>query len=364
MASMAVNELGPMLTATEVADMLHLHVNTVKRLGDRGELPFYRVCKRGDRRFRLDDVMKFPRRTADLAPFGRRSDRHTVLRTSSARPTGYGRSFAVPVTYASAGIASPGHPACAVPGGGGCGERARQGPADRRADRRSRHRSTGSRRLRDSVVAGLLIIGSFIARALAPTGDGFLLGPLGNVIIFLANIAVIVGIAWIAYNVFAFLSAHFGVTNLARAPQGRDPPAPLVRDAAHGADRCPAAGARPRPDARLWRRAGLHRRGYGEPGFVRDGRGSPRAADGDPGAAAQGEGRRSGPRPHRTGCRAPRAIAAAAAPAAVPPPAPATAVPPAADTAASLANLTALRDQGLITPEEYEAKRTEILGRL
>ena len=40
MASMAVNELGPMLTATEVADMLHLHVNTVKR------------------RFRLDDVMK------------------------------------------------------------------------------------------------------------------------------------------------------------------------------------------------------------------------------------------------------------------------------------------------------------------
>lgn len=59
MASMAVNELGQMLTATEVADMLHLHVNTVKRLGDRGELPFYRVCKRGDRRFRLDDVMKF-----------------------------------------------------------------------------------------------------------------------------------------------------------------------------------------------------------------------------------------------------------------------------------------------------------------
>jgi excisionase family DNA binding protein len=48
-----------MLTAAEVAEMLHLHVNTVKRLGDRGELPFYRVCKRGDRRFRLDDVMRF-----------------------------------------------------------------------------------------------------------------------------------------------------------------------------------------------------------------------------------------------------------------------------------------------------------------
>jgi excisionase family DNA binding protein len=59
MASMAINELGPMLTASEVADMLHLHVNTVKRLGDRGELPFYRVCKRGDRRFRYEDVMDF-----------------------------------------------------------------------------------------------------------------------------------------------------------------------------------------------------------------------------------------------------------------------------------------------------------------
>jgi excisionase family DNA binding protein len=59
MAVVASNQLGPMLTASEVAEMLHLHVNTVKRLGDRGELPFYRVCKRGDRRFRLEDVMGF-----------------------------------------------------------------------------------------------------------------------------------------------------------------------------------------------------------------------------------------------------------------------------------------------------------------
>ena len=56
---MMTNEVGKLLTAAEVAEMLHLHVNTVKRLGDRGELPFFRVCKRGDRRFRLDDVMAF-----------------------------------------------------------------------------------------------------------------------------------------------------------------------------------------------------------------------------------------------------------------------------------------------------------------
>ncbi len=60
---MAVSELGPLLTASEVAEMLHLHVNTVKRLGDRGELPFFRVCRRGDRRFRLEDVVAFLTRT-------------------------------------------------------------------------------------------------------------------------------------------------------------------------------------------------------------------------------------------------------------------------------------------------------------
>ena len=59
---MISNEVGKLLTATEVADLLHLHVNTVKRLGDRGEIPFYRVCKRGDRRFRVDDVLDFLRR--------------------------------------------------------------------------------------------------------------------------------------------------------------------------------------------------------------------------------------------------------------------------------------------------------------
>jgi excisionase family DNA binding protein len=59
---MISHEVGKLLTATEVADLLHLHVNTVKRLGDRGEIPFYRVCKRGDRRFRYDDVLDFLRR--------------------------------------------------------------------------------------------------------------------------------------------------------------------------------------------------------------------------------------------------------------------------------------------------------------
>jgi excisionase family DNA binding protein len=60
---MMTNDVGKLMTASEVADMLHLHVTTVKRLGDRGELPFFRVCKRGDLRFRYDDVLDFLRRS-------------------------------------------------------------------------------------------------------------------------------------------------------------------------------------------------------------------------------------------------------------------------------------------------------------
>jgi len=59
---MASPEIGQMMTASEVAAALRLHVNTVKRLGDRGELPFFRVSKRGDRRFRVDDVIAFLQR--------------------------------------------------------------------------------------------------------------------------------------------------------------------------------------------------------------------------------------------------------------------------------------------------------------
>lgn len=38
----------PLLTARQVADRLHLHVNTVKRLVARGELQAFRIGSRGD----------------------------------------------------------------------------------------------------------------------------------------------------------------------------------------------------------------------------------------------------------------------------------------------------------------------------
>ena len=48
--------IGSLVTTAEVAAMLHLHANTVKRLGDRGDLAYFRVCARGDRRYRMEDV--------------------------------------------------------------------------------------------------------------------------------------------------------------------------------------------------------------------------------------------------------------------------------------------------------------------
>lgn len=54
------------LKTREVAAWLGVHINTVKRLGDRGEMKFFRIGIRGDRRYRADDVNEYlVRRTAD-----------------------------------------------------------------------------------------------------------------------------------------------------------------------------------------------------------------------------------------------------------------------------------------------------------
>lgn len=49
----------PMLTVREVAEMLHVHVNTVRRWSNRGILKVYQINSRGDRRFRQQDVALF-----------------------------------------------------------------------------------------------------------------------------------------------------------------------------------------------------------------------------------------------------------------------------------------------------------------
>ena len=53
------NRTGPMLTVREVARLLHIHSNTVRRWSDQGKIKSYRVTSRGDRRFRRIDIDHF-----------------------------------------------------------------------------------------------------------------------------------------------------------------------------------------------------------------------------------------------------------------------------------------------------------------
>jgi excisionase family DNA binding protein len=50
------DEMEPMLTTSEVAKILNVHINTIRRWSNSGTLKSYRIGSRGDRRFRGSDV--------------------------------------------------------------------------------------------------------------------------------------------------------------------------------------------------------------------------------------------------------------------------------------------------------------------
>ena len=52
-------EIEPMLPVREVARLLHVHSNTLRRWADRGVIRAYRITRRGDRRFRRADIARF-----------------------------------------------------------------------------------------------------------------------------------------------------------------------------------------------------------------------------------------------------------------------------------------------------------------
>ena len=47
---------GNLLTVGQVARILHIHPNTVRRWSNKGVLKAYRISERGDRRFKKEDV--------------------------------------------------------------------------------------------------------------------------------------------------------------------------------------------------------------------------------------------------------------------------------------------------------------------
>jgi excisionase family DNA binding protein len=48
-----------MLTVSEVADMLHVHPNTIRLWSKIGVLKAYRIGKRRDYRYKIDDIESF-----------------------------------------------------------------------------------------------------------------------------------------------------------------------------------------------------------------------------------------------------------------------------------------------------------------
>jgi len=50
-----------MLTTSEVAHLLNVHINTVRRWSNQGIIKAYRIGPRGDRRFQEEDIADFLR---------------------------------------------------------------------------------------------------------------------------------------------------------------------------------------------------------------------------------------------------------------------------------------------------------------
>ena len=52
-------QIASLLTTSDVARLLNIHINTVRRWSNEGKLKAYRIGSRGDRRFQQGDINVF-----------------------------------------------------------------------------------------------------------------------------------------------------------------------------------------------------------------------------------------------------------------------------------------------------------------
>ena len=228
--------------------------------------------------------------------------------------------------------------------------------------------------VRDSIIPVLVILVALAVKSLSPSGDN-VFGTIGGWLDLAANIAIIVAILWGVLNVAEFLSAHFGVTNMR-----------VLRYEGLIRRRSSETLLSMLTDVRLDEPALGRMLGYGDLRILTSSGAAGQDTFKTVAAAAHLrtaiQEQKTGPqrpaaRPEPGPAAAPAAFAAPAADAApVAPVSPPAAMPESAttaapltaaaadDAAAALARLADMRDQGLITPEDFETKKAEILGRI
>jgi hypothetical protein len=203
--------------------------------------------------------------------------------------------------------------------------------------------------IRASLIAILIILGAFVLRWLAPTGDGFF-GSIGNLMDLISTGLLLFAILWIVYNIAEFLSAHFGVTNMR-----------VLRYEGILRRRSSETLLPTLTDVRLDEPALGRMLGYGNLKILTA---SGAAGEDNFMTVAKVKELRTAIQEQKASSMtggAAAAVAIGATPAPAPRPASAA---PAPDTAAALAALDSLKTQGLITDQEYQGKRSEILGRI
>ena len=209
---------------------------------------------------------------------------------------------------------------------------------------------------RDSLwAAGMILLGLFLWYW-NPSGDG-ILGFLWAAIALARWVLLIGGIAWVAYNIIVWRTAEFAVTNLR-----------VLRYEGFIQRRSSETLLTSVSDVKL--NVGILGKslGYGDLQiFTQSG---DAGSDNFTSITKPAEFRNammtvklqdqaaSRPAP------VPAPVPAAPAPVTPVPVAPAPAAASATDQAASLVRLAELRDQGVISPEEFEAKKKEILARM
>ncbi len=166
--------------------------------------------------------------------------------------------------------------------------------------------------MRASLRAAAMVLGAIVLWMIIPSSEDRIMAFVRSLMFWARWILLVAGGVWIAYNIVVWRTAEFTVTNL-----------------------------------RVLRNEGLIQRRSSETMLT---------AGSDVKMKDQIDSR---PVSAPATVAAPQPVAAAHAPAPV-----AAAHAPAEDQAATLIKLAELRDSGVITPEEFEAKKTEILARM